>query len=152
MTILASSHIFLRCRRFWGPSGDIVCFSSVGFRVRKANRFPTINRPQPNASAKPMQRRIVLSFFTASAVEGLSMMNRHVFLLSPSFRSRRYRYLPHFEMMAPMPYCRRSSPMLVHIRRVPVLHYAGHVFSVLNTHLDYPLNPCQHNSSTGRGI
>jgi hypothetical protein len=36
------------------------------------------------------------------------------------------------------------------VATVPFLHYAGRVLSVLNTHLDYLLNPCLH--STGKGI
>src|SRR5258708_31623691 len=50
--------------------------STCGLVARSAKRLRTTMPPYPHALAKAVQRRIVASFLSASAVEGLSMIHR----------------------------------------------------------------------------
>src|SRR5208337_4580195 len=67
---------------FRGPMMSLPSFarlnSSFGEEALAANKFTTWRASYRSRLAKPTHRRIVGSSFSASAVEGLSITNRHV--------------------------------------------------------------------------
>ena len=64
--------------RFSGPTGSLALRRSVGSVARMAKRLATTSRPQRHWRAKPIHLQMVGSLFTASAVDGLSMMKAAV--------------------------------------------------------------------------
>lgn len=86
--------------RFPCPTGSLTrrrFFLSVD---RNAYRFPTSTPPNPQSFANPMQRLIVGSSLSESAVLGLSIIKRTSGLQGFQTRLSAYRYLPHGEIIA----------------------------------------------------
>ncbi len=83
------------------PTGSSAANRSRGLVARKENRFPTNAPRAPHDLANPMHRRIVGSFDSSSAVEGLRPTNSTNGPDSCHVRQRRYLYLRSAENRAP---------------------------------------------------
>ena len=68
----------LMWRSLSGPTGSALAYRASGSVALSANRFTTSSRRYPQAQAKLTQRLIVGSSRRSSAVDGFSIMNRHV--------------------------------------------------------------------------
>lgn len=76
----------------WGPIGSAAIRSAFGDDDRKAKRLAIHIALAPHERANAMQRRIVGSSVTASAVEGFRPMNRTAGPSRATLRDKKYLY------------------------------------------------------------